>query len=147
MKAVPRSRSAACVSIHWSATPSPYGCGISDVGSASSASPARSVTRGASAKVNGRRATGCRVIRSGSNVRFSIPEVTELYGEIGDALLDQRNGVLKLVSLRTGDTHGVTLDARLHLELAVLDELHDLFRELLLDADPDRYHLFDLVAA
>src|SRR5438552_4995937 len=66
MKAVPRSRNAACVVIHWSATPSPYGCGISDVGSASSASPARSVTRGASAKVNGRRTTGCRVIRSGS---------------------------------------------------------------------------------
>src|SRR5438552_2483726 len=282
MKAVPRSRNAACVVIHWSATPSPYGCGISDVGSASSASPARSVTRGASAKVNGRRTTGCRVIRSGSkqfdpladcglyvrrnfnrrvvslmllglrddrhrswtelsapcvgllaycvnstaacrphastrnsrpvprpvaraatrnspsipmlrvgplagrlaprppqrsmrnetsgcrpqaSTRNSpsipmlrvgplagrlaplLPEVPELYREVSDALLDQRNGVLKLVSLRSRDTHGVTLDARLYFELAVLDELDYLFCQILLDADTDRYHLFDFVAA
>src|SRR5438876_353659 len=76
-----------------------------------------------------------------------LPEVPELYREVSDALLDQRNGVLKLVSLRSRDTHGVALDARLYFELAVLDELDYLFCQILLDADADRYHLFDFVAA
>src|ERR1700694_3205167 len=78
---------------------------------------------------------------------WSIPEIAELHRKIGDGLLHQADRTLQLVLLASGDAHRIALDARLHLHLAVLDELDDLLGELLLDPDADRDDLLDLVAA
>ena len=66
--------------------------------------------------------------------------------EVGDRLLDERDRVLQVVALGAGHAHGVALDRRLHLELAVLHQLDDLLRELLLDAGAHRDRLLHLVA-
>src|SRR5271169_3648900 len=77
----------------------------------------------------------------------SIPKVAELDREIGDGFLHQRDRVLQLVFLAAGDPHRGSLDARLELELGLLDRLDDALGQLLLDADTDGDHLLDLVAA
>jgi hypothetical protein len=66
----------------------------------------------------------------------SVPEIAVLQGQVGDRLLHQRDGLLQQVALGAGDAHGLALDAGLHLELAVLDQLDDLLGQFLLDADP-----------
>src|SRR5512139_3811555 len=76
----------------------------------------------------------------------SIPEVLELQREIGDGLAHQRDRLLQHVALGARHAHAVALDAGLHLELAVLDALDDLLRQLGLDAGLHRHAALDLVA-
>src|SRR5512139_365077 len=76
----------------------------------------------------------------------SVPEVLELQRKIGDGLAHQRDRLLQQVALGARHTHAVALDAGLHLELAVLDALDDLLRQLGLDAGLHRHAAPDLVA-
>ena len=87
-----------------------------------------------------------RALRGRRHAPRSVAEIAELHREVGDRLLDQRDRVLQIVALGAGHAHRVALDRRLHLHLAVLDQLDDLLGELLLDAHADRHHLLHLVA-
>ncbi len=64
----------------------------------------------------------------------SIPEIDEIEWQLDIELLDQRNGGLQVVALLAGDTQFITLDRHLHLDLAGLDILDQLARELTVDA-------------
>src|SRR5439155_15962304 len=75
-----------------------------------------------------------------------IPEVLVLQRKIGDRFPHERDRILQLVALGAGDAQRITLDRRLHLELAVFHELDDLLGQLLLDAGTDGHRLFHLVA-
>src|SRR5687767_3661031 len=76
-----------------------------------------------------------------------VPEVLELQRDIGHRFPHQRDRFLEHVLLGAGDPDRVALDAALHLELAVLDELDHAFRALLLDAFAHLDGLLHLVAA
>src|SRR5690554_4615911 len=80
-------------------------------------------------------------------ILLSVAEVAELQRNVGNLLLHQRDRLLQRVALGAGDAHGLALDRRLHLELAVLDQTHDLLGRVLLDADTYLELLLDLVAA
>lgn len=56
----------------------------------------------------------------------SVAKITELQREIGDGGAIQRDGFLQHIPLGATYTHHVALDARLHLELAVLGDAHQL---------------------
>src|SRR6516225_9122640 len=62
-----------------------------------------------------------------------IPEILELQRKIRDLLAHERDRFLQRVALGAGHAHRVTLDARLNLQLAVLDDADDLLREFRLD--------------
>src|SRR6187397_2766659 len=79
----------------------------------------------------------CRIGAVSSSLG-SIPEVLELefHSQLGGSERGDRR--LEIVLLLAGDAHGVLVDPRLDLQLAVLDQLNDLSRLVAVDA------LFDL---
>ncbi|CAM2144922.1 hypothetical protein PT2222_160205 [Paraburkholderia tropica] len=77
----------------------------------------------------------------------SIAEVIEVERRIGYVLAQHGDHALQVVALGAGHTHGVALNARLHLDLAVLHEAHDLFREIAGHALLHGDDLLHLVAA
>src|SRR5947208_3091801 len=60
--------------------------------------------------------------------RGSVTEVRELHGDAEVALAQELDDRLQLVLLLARDPHLIALDGDLHLELAVLHQLHDLAR-------------------
>jgi hypothetical protein len=78
--------------------------------------------------------------------RALVPEVVELQREVGNRLLDERDRALQLVAFASGHADGLALDGTLDLQLAILENAHDLLRQLLLDAFADGDHLLYLVS-
>src|SRR5580700_2129849 len=72
--------------------------------------------------------------------RASVAEVSELQRHFELRALEQRDGRLQLVALLAADAHLVAHEARLHLELGVLDQARDLLAGVRVDAVP-QHHL------
>src|SRR5690242_21923672 len=99
--------------------------------SATSRSPARSSTRRASLATKRRRATGPASRRSGSKretrqepERLLVPEIAELHRDLGNGFFRQCDRILQIILLGARHAHRIALDARLDLELGILDRLH-----------------------
>ena len=103
-------------------------------------------TAGNDSKRNEKAARGRLSRIPAGNVR-SIAEIVEVERRVGHVLLQHRDGALQVVALRAGDAHRVALNARLHLDLAVLDQLDDLLRQVARHAFLDLDDLLQLVAA
>src|ERR1700683_141506 len=73
--------------------------------------------------------------------RGSVAEVIELQRHLELRAAQQRDGGLQLVTLLTADAHLVALQARLHLELRVLDQALDLLARFRIDALPEQHLL------
>src|SRR5205807_10641718 len=71
----------------------------------------------------------------------SVAEIVELQRAVELGAAQQRDRRLQLVALLAGDPYLLALQARLHLELRVLDGAHDLASRLLVDAVPQRHFL------
>lgn len=78
------------------------------------------------------------------NIR-SIAEVSVLDREIGNRFGNERNTRLQIVALGTLHSNFVALNRSLNLELAVLDQLDDLFGQIGLNSVLDLQLLLDLV--
>src|ERR1019366_9011666 len=85
------------------------------------------------------RTTGTPIVR----FAVSIAKILELQRDVGDGFLDELDRSLQVVLLCAGDAHRGALNARLHLQLVVLDQLDDFFGLLRLDAVLDLDRLLD----
>lgn len=83
--------------------------------------------RAPSTSASGRRSIGACGLACDAPVRASVAEVVEIERRIGHFLAQQCDRALQIVALRAGHAHRVALDARLHLDLAVLHDAHDFF--------------------